>query len=129
MQTDLPFFECPEDALRSAVQALGGAKLVGAKLWPDLSPDQAARKLLDSLNTARAERLQFSQVMCVLRWAHEAGYHGAALWMCGEIGYEARPIKREDEVERVAAIVEASTKTLAAAVATLERLNRVRPAA
>ena len=35
MQADLPFYDCPEDALRAAVQALGGAKQVGARLWPD----------------------------------------------------------------------------------------------
>lgn len=126
MQSSLPFFECAEDALRHAVQVLGGAKQVGARLWPDRSPDQAARHLLDCLNGARAERLQLSQVMRLLAWAKEAGCHEPMQWICAEIGYEARAVAPAEEVDRVATVVEQSTKTLAAALATLERLQRVR---
>ena len=129
MQSDLPFFECPMDALRAAVQGLGGAKQVGARLWPDKSPDAAGRLLLDCLNNGRAEKLDLTQVICVLSWAREAGCHGPMQWICAEAGYEARPVTRAEEVDRVAAIVEQSSKTLAAAVATLERLQRVRVAA
>lgn len=57
MQTELPFYECPEDALRAAMQALGGAKQVGARLLPDKTPDGAGRLLLDCLNPARSEKL------------------------------------------------------------------------
>lgn len=126
MQSSLPFFEGPEDAMRHAVQALGGAKRVGVLLWPDRSPDQAARHLLDCLNGTRAERLQLSQVMRLLAWAKDAGCHEPMLWICGEIGYDARPVAPAEEIDRVASVVEQSTKTLAAAVATLERLQRLR---
>jgi hypothetical protein len=126
MQADLAFYESPEDAMRAAVQSLGGTKRVGAMLWPDLSPENAGRRMNDCLSDKRAERLQLSQVMRVLAWAKDAGFHGPMTWICGEVGYEARPVAHAEEVDRVAQVVEQSTKTLAAALVTLERLQRVR---
>ncbi len=125
-QLEMPFYESPEDALRAAVQLLGGAKQVGARLWPDQSPDAAARKMLDCVNPGRSERLSLSQVMRVMAWARDAGHHGPMSWVCNEIGYEARPVTRAEEVDRVASVVEQSSRQLAIAVATLERLQRVR---
>jgi hypothetical protein len=129
MQADLPFFECPEDALRTAVQSLGGAKQVGARLWPDKSPDVAGRLLLDCLNPARSEKLDLGQIIRVLSWAKDAGAHGPMHWIAGEIGYEARPVTKAEEVDRVTTVIEQAAKTLAGGLATLERLQRVRSAA
>ena len=126
MQDELPYFESAEDALRAAVQALGGAKRVGALLWPDKTPDHAGRLLLDCINVGRAEKLSLSQAMRVLALAKEAGCHAPMLWICGEVGYDARPVTKAEEVDRVAAVMEQSAKTLASAIATLERLQRVR---
>lgn len=124
MQAEMPFYECPEDAMRAAVQALGGAKEVGVMLWPDATPDTAGRKLHDALNPARPEKLELSQIMLVLARAKEAGCHGPFQWLASRVGYEARPVTRAEEVDRVTEVVEQSTKTLAAALATLERLQR-----
>lgn len=126
MQADLPFYECPEDALRAAVQSLGGAKQVGALLWPDKTPDNAGRLLQDCLNPSRAEKLDISQTMRVLRLARDAGVHGPMLWICGEVGYEAKPITRAEEVDRLTTVVEQASKTLGTALASLERLQRAR---
>jgi len=128
-QTELPFYDSAEDALRSCVQALGGAKQVGSMLWPDKSPDQAARLLLDTLNASRPEKLELTQIMRVLRLARDAGHHAAMQWMAQEIGYEAKPITKAEEVARLTAVVEQSSKTLATAIAALERMQRVRSAA
>lgn len=124
MQAEMPFYEGPEDALRAAVQALGGAKQVGAMLWPDKTPDAAGRQLLDCLNPARSEKLDISQVMLVLARAKSAGVHAPFTWLAGEIGYEARPVTRKEEVDRLTAVIEGSSKTLSAAVAALERIQR-----
>lgn len=129
MQVELPFYENPEDALRAAVQHLGGAKQVGPLLWPDKSPDTAARQLLDALNIGRHEKLDVSQVMLVLRRARDAGCHGPMQWICGEIGYQASVITRAEEVDRLTQVVDQSTKTLAAALAALERMQRARAVA
>lgn len=124
MQAEMPFFEGPEDALRSAVQALGGAKQVGAMLWPDKTPDSAGRLLLDCLNPSRSEKLDISQVMLILAKAKEKGVHAPFAWLAGEVGYDARPIAREEEVDRVTQVIAHSADTLARAMATLERLQR-----
>lgn len=123
MQHEIPFYESPEDALRAAVQALGGSKKVGSMLWSDKGVDNASRHLMDCLNTSRAEKLDLSQVMFILRMAKEAGCHSPFSWFAGEIGYDVSPITRADEVDRLTTVVEQSTRTLAAALNTLERLK------
>jgi hypothetical protein len=124
MQTEMPFFDSPEDALKAIVQQLGGIKKVGPKLFPDKSVDAAARYLLDCLNSDRSEKLSLSQIMMLLRLAHEAGYHTAYAWISGEVGYDVKPVTRGEEVDRLTTVIEQSTKTLATALSTLERLQR-----
>lgn len=124
MQADLPFYEGPEDALRAAMQALGGAKVVGPMIWPDKTVIVAAQRLLDCTNAARNEKLEISQIMLILRKARDAGFHAPFYWFCGELGYDAKPITKADEVDRLAVVVEQSSKTLSAAVAALERIQR-----
>jgi len=124
MQGDMPFFDSPEDAMRHAVQYLGGAKAVGPCLWPDKGVDASARLLLDCLNTSRPEKLELSQALCILRMAREKGYHSTAQWLNGEIGYDIKPVVREEELDRLTAVVEQSTKTLAAALNQLERIQK-----
>lgn len=127
MQSDLPFYESPEDALKAAVQELGGAKQVGAALWPDKTPDAARTRLLDCLNPSRTERLDVTELMFVFRMARDKGCHGPFAWLAGEVGYDARPVTKAEEVDRLTTVVEQSTKTLASALATLEKLQRMQP--
>ncbi len=124
MQTELPFYEGPEDALRAAVQALGGAKKVGPMLWPDKSVDAASRLLLDCINTSRSEKLEFTQIIRIFSLAKEAGCHGPFAWVAGEIGYEAKPVTKAEEVDRLVSVIEQASKTQAAALAALERMQR-----
>jgi hypothetical protein len=124
MQSELPFYEGPEDALRTAVQALGGAKQVGPMLWPDKSVDAASRLLLDCINSSRSEKLEFTQIMRIFSLAKEAGCHGPFSWIAGEIGYEAKPITKAEEVDRLVSVIEQASKTQAAALAALERMQR-----
>lgn len=123
MQVEMPFFECAEDALKSAVQALGGAKVVGPMLWPDKSVDSAARQLLDCLNTSRSEKLDVSQVILVFTKARSAGHHVPFMWFAQEVGYEAKPVTKEEEVDRLTFVIENSTKQLEAALNHLSRLK------
>lgn len=119
----MPFYEGPEDALRAAVQALGGAKKVGPLLWPDKGVDNASRLLLDCINTSRAEKLELTQIMRIFALAKESGCHGPFAWFAGEVGYDTKPITKAEEVDRLTTVVEQSSKTLAAALATLERIQ------
>lgn len=124
MQSEMPFYEGPEDALRAAVQSLGGAKHIGALLWPDKTPDASGRLVQDCLNPSRSEKFDVTQVMFILRKAKESGVHGPFMWFAAEIGYDARPITKAEEADRLTTVVEQASKTLANAVAQLERIQR-----
>lgn len=123
MQGSLPMYESAEDALRAAVQALGGSKKVGHMLWPAMSVDAASRKLLDCVNPGRAEKLDVSQVMWLFRQAHAAGEHGPFMWFCAEVGYEARVVSPVEERDRLAEVIERASGQLAGAISALQRLQ------
>lgn len=96
------FHESVEDALAEVVAALGGAKVVGARMRPDLSPDAAGRWLRDCLNDGRREHLTPGHVMWLLREGREAGVHAAVRFICREAGYsEPSPVEAEDERARL----------------------------
>lgn len=93
---ELELFDSFEEALGGVVLALGGAKKVGAMLWPDLPIERAAQNVRDRLNSDRRERFSPQQVVFLLRQAREAGYHAAMRWLAGECGYVApRPAERD----------------------------------
>lgn len=130
MQADLPFFDGPEEALKAAVQHLGGPKVVGALLWPDKSPDSARTRLLDCLNTSRAERLDMTEAMFILRKAKEKGFHTAFAWIAGEVGYEVpRPLTSDAEVDRLTTVIDNATRALSAALPQLAKLQAGRAVA
>lgn len=92
------FFEDIYDALRFVVQSAGGAKRVGAVLYPGKSTDAAGRVLMDCLNPGRAEKLDPEQLMVLLRLGHEAGCHAAVDYLCAGAGYaKPTPINPDDE--------------------------------
>ncbi|MDR2173645.1 MAG: hypothetical protein LBE32_05520 [Burkholderiales bacterium] len=93
------FFDDVYKALDEVVKSLGGSKRVGPKLWPEKSPDAAARQLADCLNSARSEKLSPEQVILLLRLGGEAGCHTAMHFICGEAGYApATPVTPEGEM-------------------------------
>lgn len=116
-------FETDEEALTAAVQNAGGFKLMGAKMWPDVSPDVAARKLADALNPARAERLKPSQVRLILRESRNRGYHAAAAWLMGDVGYTVTPIESRVQRDRAIDAVTSATDALTKALAYLNRAD------
>lgn len=98
MQSKLAMFEDIEDALRDVVRDLGGTKVVGHWLRPELPPDQAGAWLKDCLNSERRERLNPRQLMAILRRAHDAGQHQLMEFIAAENGYEARTVDPKDEM-------------------------------
>jgi hypothetical protein len=93
------FHEDINSALQGLVAALGGAKVVGSRLYPDLPTDGAARRLLDAINPDRAQQLSQTQFLTILKWGREAGYHGVMEYVADEAGY-TRPSPRSPEEER-----------------------------
>ena len=121
--------DTPNKMLEDVVRSLGGSKAVAPKLWPEKSVLDAQKTLCDCLNDDRPAKLDFAQVLLILRMARDAGHHGAMQWIAGDVGYEARAVTREEEVDRLAFVVEQSSRTLATAVAALERMQRARAVA
>lgn len=124
IQDEMPFYEGVESALVGCVQALGGAKTVGAALWPDKSIEDARTLMLNCINPGRKEKLDYTQLMWIFREAKRVGFHAGFQWFARDCEYEARPVSSEEEKDRLTTVVEQSTKTLASALATLERLRR-----
>jgi hypothetical protein len=89
MEQQALFHEDINDALRAAVKACGGTKSVACRLWPEKTINDAQSYLNDCLNSARPAKLSPEQVLLLLRWTKEAGYHGAMHYLCNEAGYEA----------------------------------------
>lgn len=94
----LPLFtEDAHDALKGAVAALGGAKKAAQLLWPNQQGKDKA--LLDCLNPNNDRKLDLNEILALLKFARQAGYHKAKHWIDAEIGYEPTPPK-SPEIER-----------------------------
>jgi hypothetical protein len=118
------FHERIEDAVDEVSRSVGGRKKMACELWPD-KPARDAHNLLDAcLNPDRRERLSPSQLMYIARRGREVGCHAVMMFIDHDCGYESKPVNRAEEVDRLTSVVEQSTKTLATALATLERLQR-----
>jgi len=123
MQSAL-FHERIEDAIDEVVRQCGGRKKLACEMWPD-KPAREAHNLMDAcLNPERRERFSPSQVLYIARRGREVGCHALMNYLGAECGYEVKPITKAEEVDRLTSVVEQSTKTLASALATLERLQR-----
>ena len=91
------FFEDWRDAMRHAVAALGGAKVVAAQMRPELKPDHAARWLNDCLNADRREHLHVDHLLHLLTLARQHGVHAGMAYLADECGYKALPVEPADE--------------------------------
>lgn len=117
------FHERFEDAIDEVIRVCGGRKRFACEMWPD-KPARDAHNLLDAcLNPERRERLSPAQVMYIAKRGAESGCHAVMQYMAAECGYEIKPITKAEEADRLATVVEQSAKTLAAALASLERIR------
>lgn len=102
MSDQIPLFvEDYNEAIRAAVQALGGFKRVGSELKPDLAVDAAGRWLADCINPDKREVLPPSALAYIRRKARETGCHVLAAYEAQDAGY-APPVAIEPEDERAA---------------------------
>ena len=91
--------ETLNDALNQCIDAAGGAKKVGALLWPEKAPESAHRSLLDCMNEDRPAKLSPEQVLFVLRLARAAGFHGGMNFIAADLGYGTPvPVEPQDEL-------------------------------
>ena len=99
-QTEL-FQEDIYDAFRHAVKALGGAKKVGARLWPEKPIEQAGQLLMHCLNPDRAEKLDLYQIELILREANKRGCHVASDKLGADTHYRMLPVNPEEERDQL----------------------------
>jgi hypothetical protein len=90
------FVDTSDDAVRDTVRALGGAKVVGPKLWPAKKPDQAERNLLDCLNPNNPRELSFDEILHIGELGRECGLHIIAGYVNFRLGY-APPVPVDPE--------------------------------
>jgi hypothetical protein len=122
------FVETVYDALKGIVAALGGAKIVGARLWPEKTVDDARKRLLDCLNPERDEKLDPEQVILLLRLGREADFHVAKHWLDVETGYmPSAPADPGDEQARQVAAIENAAQQLQRALIQLEKMRDRKP--
>ena len=94
--------ESISDALREVIQAIGGPKTVGERMFPDMPADHAASRIRDCLNADRRDRFTPDQVLMILRLGHQVGCHAGMVFMARELGYsDPVPVDPEDEVARL----------------------------
>jgi hypothetical protein len=111
------------DALRTDIQALGGAKKVGALLWPKLSPDKAGEKLSSCLNRQRAEKLDPEDILFIQREAARVGSVASLTYIADYVSIH-RPviIEPDDEKAQLQKDYIAATRAIAQIAQRLERL-------
>ncbi len=119
-------FEDALDALRSAVRAIGGAKVAGRRLYPGKPQAQAHRDVLDALNPERERKFDIHEVIQILKWAREAGFHSAKHYLDLETGYErSAPRERADELAELQRAYIQSVEQQGRLVERIERLQQV----
>ena len=122
MSQDALFYESLADALRAVVQALGGTKAAGCRLWPEKTPESAHRTLLDCLNEARPEKLSPEQVLWLLAAGRKVGCHSAMNYLAREAGYsDPAPIEPEDQRARLQREFIEAQKAMQALAGRMER--------
>ena len=117
--------ESLNDALREVVQVAGGPKKVGADMFPEKTPDEAAGRIRDCLNPDRREVFSPDQVMYLLRLGRRVGCHSAMAYLSHEAGYaDPLPVEPEDEVARLQREYVEATKALLAMASKIDGLQQ-----
>jgi hypothetical protein len=95
-------YESPEKALDAAVAAMGGPKVVGQRLWPSKVSSRQSGDLTDSLNVNNSRKLEIDEVLQILRWAGDAGFHSAKHYFDQACGYQPSvPVEPKVEQARL----------------------------
>lgn len=91
------------EALRDDIDALGGEKLVGLKLWPDKRcPIKAGKHLGNCLTEDRAERLTPEQVSFIIREARKVDSFCTIAFICDDASMtRPTPVDPEDQRARL----------------------------
>lgn len=95
-----PSAESINDALRQVINHAGGAKAVGARMYPALPIHQAQQRINDSLNTEHRQHFNKLELIYLLRLGRDIGCHDAMYYLAAAVSYsEPSPIDTPDELQ------------------------------
>lgn len=118
------FFENINDALKAVVIALGGNKVVGCKLRPELPIEGAKDFVKHCLDPTRREKFSPDQVLWLLRQARVVNFHSAMDFMSQDVGYNRPvPIDLDKQIEEEEDVL---GKELARFNSSVERIEKMR---
>ncbi|WP_157062620.1 hypothetical protein [Pseudoxanthomonas dokdonensis] len=125
MSNQIPLFvDDYHDAVRHAVEAMGGFKRIGHDMKPDMTVEAAGRWLADCCNPDKREKLSLSELAYIRKAARQAGVHVLAAYEAQAAGYaEPQPINPEDEAAQLQREFIASVKALEALQARMARTH------
>lgn len=121
-------FDDLNDALKSAIKALGGYKVVGKALWPELLMETSAQRLRDSVNPERRDKLSPEQFIFILRLAREKGFHATMDFVAFDLGYKAVPVDPATQEAELQERFINAVDGLTAIQSQLQRIQRLRAA-
>jgi hypothetical protein len=110
------------DALRGAVEALGGTKRVGHALWPAKTIEEAGKHLDRCLLSTSAQKLSLEELMWIFTQSAAKGCHVIADHFGQAAGYRFVPVEPKDEA---AELQRQFIRSVDEQKALLERLQRV----
>lgn len=87
----------PEEALRIAIDALGGDKRVGALLRPEMDPILAGQWVAHCLAPYRREKFSLAQEVLIFQRAKQAGCHAPFEIFADLCGYRVSSVIDEGE--------------------------------
>lgn len=97
--------ESLHEALIEAVRAAGGSKVVAAALWPSAAArdlDGTRRKLTNSLDAERAEKLSLDELLHIMTLARQKGCHAPMEYLSSVLSYAPpQPRQPADEVDEL----------------------------
>lgn len=97
------FYDDIDSAFRATVEMLGGAKRVGAALWPAKEPVAAQQNLLNVMDPDKPHKLSLQELMFVARLARDKEVHILGKYIAEALDYEFRVVTREDKAMKAAA--------------------------
>lgn len=116
-----------EDALNQATKCLGGHKKVGVRLRPELEkdPEGAGQWWRNCVNPEHSQKPSIEQVLCVMRWAQQAGCHVIMNTFAGHCGYAMpEPITPANEAAELRRKVLSALSLVTEAMQRIEQIER-----
>jgi hypothetical protein len=93
------FHDSVWDAISTDIMAMGGFKVVAAKLWPSKDLTAAANTLRNAVNPEQAQKLCPDELMQIKRLAREVNSTATIDYEAQQLGFQVTWIDPKDQAE------------------------------